>query len=30
MEKGLSDRQREIWPQIKEFRLKEYLVYFEI
>ena len=30
MEKGLSCRQPEILTQIKEFRLKEYFVYFEI
>ena len=30
MGKGFSSRQQEILAQIKEFRLKEYFVYFEI
>ena len=30
MEKGFPGRQSEILAQIKEFRLKEYVVYFEI
>ena len=30
MEKGLPRRQQEILAQIKEFRPKEYFVYFEV